>query len=517
MNQTDMTRTARGYIRNIGPKGAAEKFYLGHDKRAAEAKRDRILALWKGIEDRHGSRPGKPAWDASTLSEAKAIAKGENPLIGKPDYEPADAYFTRVQLIGGTPALPDVYEAGRNDRLNALRDAQQGLAGPERDSSRVTGQTLYGAIAAYQAWVMVEYSASDNAKTKVDQMKTVMDYVPNCDLGDLGYKSCDEVFGTFRRRPVGKRYRKPMSRKSCSNYIGEIGRFFRWLHLSEDWNWRKPQDFSEISRTPKERDEDKEKAGEDVPTYTRVQLEILNKYATPIERVFLLLGLNCSYGADQAGRLKIGHIHLNGKVNYLKRTRIKSGVKSIHLLWNQTVEALQWALDRRESHDPGDILLLTAKALPFFRKTDGGNNCGSIPRLWGRLLQRIKKDHPKFPMLPFNSLRDTSANFIRKIAGGEIASIHLAHMHQSKDENLRRYTNEPRKIHWRAIKKLERYLASIFTAAGPEPFGKKIRATIGINKVERIGELRREGMKAPEIASTLHISQATVYRYLRGK
>ena len=32
-----------------------------------------------------------------------------------------------------------------------------------------------------------------------------------------------------------------------------------------------------------------------------------NEYATPIERLFLLLGLNCAYGADQAGRLRIGY------------------------------------------------------------------------------------------------------------------------------------------------------------------------------------------------------------------
>ncbi|MFN4260797.1 MAG: hypothetical protein ACK4RK_15990 [Gemmataceae bacterium] len=59
-------------------------------------------------------------------------------------------------------------------------------------------------------------------------------------------------FAIFRRHPVSQQYKKPMSRKSCSNYIGELGRFFHWLYLSKDWNWRKPEDYDAISRRPRE-------------------------------------------------------------------------------------------------------------------------------------------------------------------------------------------------------------------------------------------------------------------------
>lgn len=94
-------------------------------------------------------------------------------------------------------------------------------------------------------------------------------------------------------------------------------------------------------------------------------------------------------------------------------------------------------------------------------------------------MKRVRVDFPEFPVLPFNSLRDTSANMIRQVAGEEVASLHLAHKHQSKDENLGRYTNPVRKRHFRAIRVLERKLESVFAAAGPTPWSRRHEAGRG--------------------------------------
>src|SRR5262249_39545360 len=155
-----------------------------------------------------------------------------------------------------------------------------------------------------------------------------------------------------------------------------------------------------------------------VPTWSVEQLAILNEYALPLERVFLLLGLNCAYGADQAGRLRISHLHLaneEGKASYIRRIRRKKKILAITRLWSQTVQALQWALERRkgQKHEQ-DFLLLTENGLPYWRQTKGGNHSQLIPNLWQKLLDRVVKDRPDFPRLPFNSLRDTSCNMIRE-------------------------------------------------------------------------------------------------------
>src|SRR5581483_1922429 len=96
---------------------------------------------------------------------------------------------------------------------------------------KLTGQMLHQALKAYQDHIRKEYMeadgyVTDNGKTKLDQCKQLQTYITDCDLGSLDYQGCDEVFGIFRKRPVSKRYEKPMARKSCTNLIGELGRFF---------------------------------------------------------------------------------------------------------------------------------------------------------------------------------------------------------------------------------------------------------------------------------------------------
>ena len=532
MRQTSLKRTKRGYVRNLGrlASGSQPKFYLGHDRAIANQRLQQITILWQHIEAWHAGRPGKAIWNDDTLQAAKAIEGGEPaslaPFTLSTGSEQPEKYFARIAALRKAgldvrAADGSQFDLGRQDLVGDIEHSHASL---ERTigSSRATGQLLHEALRAYQEAIKVEYKdstdglLSDNGKTKIDQIKTIMTYLPDQDLGQLDYHGCDQLFGIFRRRPVSKRYGKPMARKSCTNYIGELGRFFRWLHLSTHFRWRKPEDFDLISRTPRELDDDVEHESADTPVWTIGQLKILNEYALPIERVFLLLGLNCSYGADQAGRLRISHLYLSEtKTSYIRRVRRKKKTRSMHLLWKQTVEGLRWSLKRREGQkSESEFIILTDGGRPYWSKTKGGNRTQAIPRLWDRLLNRIQRDHPEFPRLPFNSLRDKSANMVRRLGGEETASLHLAHKHQSKDENLNRYTNPVRKKHFNVLRKLEQKLQPIFEAAGSDPWAVAKRSYIGNAKIKQIVELRSQGVKASVIARKLGVSVATIYRYV---
>lgn len=532
MRETSLKRTRRGYVRNLGrlSSGSQPKFYLGHDREIAIERLERITTLWRHIESWHFSRPGKPTWDDDTLQAAKALGRGEPAALDRRNFseglEQPEAYFARINALrlAGVPICPIdelKFDTGRQD-LSGDIDRSHAVLSQVTGTKQATGQSLHEALRAYQDAIKVEYKdstdglLSDNGKTKIDQINTIMSYLPNQDLGQLDFHGCDQVFGIFRRRPISKRYEKPMARKSCANYIGELGRFFRWLHLTTHFRWRKPEDFDLISRTPRELDDDVEHESADTPVWTIDQLKILNEYALPIERIFLLLGLNCSYGADQAGRLRVGHLHLSETgTSYIRRVRRKKKTRSMHLIWSQTVDGLRWALKRRErqKHD-SDFLLLMESGQPYWSKTKGGNRTQAIPNLWNRLLDRIQKDHPKFPRLPFNSLRDTSANFVRRIGGEETASLHLAHKHQSKDENLNRYTNPVRKKHFRVLRRLEQKFKVVFDAAGVDPWADPKKNYIGLAKIKQIVDLRAQGVKIAEIARKLEVSAATVYRHI---
>jgi hypothetical protein len=249
MRSTSLKRTNRGYVRNLGrlPQGGQPKFYLGHDRELAARRLKQIAALWQVVEDLHASRrrPGPPVWDANYLGMARDLATGEAPQVVKGDYEPPEDYYQRVNRLANRldaevkPAQPFLYTTGREDiRARITEDQAKLVQGAKSQTGRreATGQTLHQALKAYQRAIEREYrdadgTISDNGKTKVAQLRTILAYVPDSDLGDLDFAATDELFGIFRRRPASKRYGTPMAKKSCTNYIGELGRFFRWLHL----------------------------------------------------------------------------------------------------------------------------------------------------------------------------------------------------------------------------------------------------------------------------------------------
>ncbi len=259
-------------------------------------------------------------------------------------------------------------------------------------------------------------------------------------------------------------------------------------------------------------------------TWTAPELKLLHEYSNPLERIFFLLGLNCVYGADQAGRLRVNHLHLALSVDqksFIRRIRRKKKVRSIHVLWSVTEAGLRWALARRTASDDNDFVLLNRNGNPYWRQTKGGNRAQDIPRLWSRLLRRVQKDHADFRRLPFNSLRDTSADIIRRIAGEEIASLHLAHKHQSPDENLGRYTNPRRRRHAKALRKLELELVTVFDdVSDPFPADQiKVQnsggANLSLERSKRIERLHSQGFKRKKIAEIVGVSTSAVWRHTR--
>ena len=469
-------------------------------KRTTKRRKQRIEQLWEQEQVR-----GVP-WTPLTIEMAKSIARG------KPFHLESDNPHEYANLQRTFPMV--TFEIPQPVQSKMEKTAAELEREAQTYRYLTKGQTLFQAIAAYQDHVKAEYleddgHVTDNGKTKLDQCKQLLSYLPDCDLGGLDWVRCDELFGILRKRPHSKRHKRSMARKSCTNLIGELGRFFNWLHLNPNWNWRKPEDFHLIKKSPRELDEDVEREAADVPVFSADQIKTLLQHALPMERVFILLALNCAYGADQLGRLRTSHLHLNENgVSYIRRIRRKKKTRSIHLLWEPTVRAIRWALEQRKDND-APILLLNEAGKPYWYKTKGGNRSQQIPNAWYRLLNRIRK-HSPFPKHGFNTLRDTSAQWVRDIAGEETASLHLAHKRQSRDENLRRYTNSARKRHFKALRKLERKLEQVFTVLEAEP----PKNQIGLEKVDLIKALHKKGVPIMEIARTVGVSQGTVYRHV---
>lgn len=80
---------------------------------------------------------------------------------------------------------------------------------------------------------------------------------PDVPLAILDFTRCQEIYDFWRNRPLNLRTEEPLSLKHCSSHIGELNRFFKWLHTSDKFAWRRPQDFdlieNKVKRLPSDR------------------------------------------------------------------------------------------------------------------------------------------------------------------------------------------------------------------------------------------------------------------------
>jgi len=243
MRNTPLKRTKKGYTRSIGRRadGSVPKFLLGHDKAAAEARRDAIIALWVEIEKRTGptrryssgnieTTAGGPFWSPEEEAKAKAIARGEGITIAPNRNDDAPAYFERInrlrELMPVDPMFPAHHESGHEELMAELLQIKSRLLGEKNKHKELTGQTLFQAIEAFRQTLLTKDDGiKDGEKTLADQLKSLPSYLKDCDLGQLDFMGCDECYGVFRNRPVTRRYGTRMEKKSARNLISALNQF----------------------------------------------------------------------------------------------------------------------------------------------------------------------------------------------------------------------------------------------------------------------------------------------------
>ena len=164
------------------------------------------------------------------------------------------------------------------------------------------------------------------------------------------------------------------------------------------------------------------------------------------------------------------------------------------LLWPEAAQAIEWAIERRRKQ-PGfaddALLCLTDRGLPFAGQTEGGNNSSRIGKHWsGSLLRRVLRDYPNFRRLPPKSLRKTSGNMIREIAGGEIMAVFHCRGQAVKGDHLADvYSNRPFGKVFRAIEQLRENLQPMFESVQGDPFPRVVKKggpNIILATIERI-------------------------------
>ena len=362
-----------------------QKFYLGTDPAAAALANQRLDRLWAIIEcEASGS---DAIWDRLTLDIGKAIAKGMSEFKATPPPNmPPHNYVGYLQelarrfpIIAFVPADPDYFALGVKMKSTAnvkvINDAKESI-------SRASGYlkeldlpvpasetTLHQTLDAFAEHIRrtaltpaVEGESqvtSPYGNTQIRTANRLKERHQDMPLSALNLNTIQAMVDYWRARPVVKGTNKPITVRTAQNHIKQIKEFFRWLHKNSDYEWRKPEDFDDLVVSVKSNL--REKAARVSPiavdTYQLDELCILYKYATPFERLFFLLGLNCGFGQAEIATILVKEIELlkrhsherllgfvsTEKDSFIRKIRPKTEVYGEWLLWHETVEALQWA------------------------------------------------------------------------------------------------------------------------------------------------------------------------------
>jgi hypothetical protein len=283
----------------------------------------------------------------------------------------------------------------------------------------------------------------------------------------------------WTNRPKSKKTGVHYKHTSTRHRLKELERFFTWLDVTNEFAWEKPRGYDSISRKITELAEDHEQSG--VVTkqvYSPVQLAVINKHADGIERLLLYLGLNCAFGAAEAGRLTVDELLFNHEHEYSERLafettsedsfirlrRPKSSMFGEWLLWPETVKMLRWGVTRCQELRSVFVICKDDGEMLYNEKARNAQR--PFASIWNDLVARARKSDSSLPKLPFGSLRDTLPDRIRHKYYDELASICLAHKTSYKaDRLLDAYGNKPFGRLHTAIRQLREEYAPVFKAA----------------------------------------------------
>jgi hypothetical protein len=562
------TDSRGNYRRDLGRKRSAEgkprqqRFYLGRDFREATVRYLKLGNCWSAVEKRWQTErlTEQPLWDVATLHIALCVSRGDAECVidaalckevsgpkGQSKSQEVDpgsrgdrrsaeqfqTWFGKLQTDFGSiiPLRLAVAEEAAAETEDQVRHFRHRVA--ETGKLAVGPQTLHVALAAFADWYRAKYQDADGrpseyANSCCDQIATLVEHAEDIPLSGFGRTAIEGLIDCWRNRPVLKRGNRATAATAVS-HIKRIRSFIRWLHKSRDFDWQHPFDYEVIPVRISSTSADMP-ARYDPPqaeTYTADELATLWQYAIPRERLLTILALNCGFGQRELGRLQQEEVFLNqphGHVPGLFGSWIKRFLRTPPIygewqLWPETEAALAWYMRHRPETEES-ALLVNANGKALVLKTKGNNRNGSIANAWLRLLDRVCHDQPGFRRLSFNKLRKTGARLVREMAGGEVADIYACQRPPKRSNSrseLRNNRGQPFTKLFSALALVRENLSQAFAAVHdpfPEEAKKGNGGCISPRMVERVAELRQQGLQYAQIAEALGIGKSTVTKYV---
>ncbi|QDV69001.1 hypothetical protein Poly24_27150 [Rosistilla carotiformis] len=540
--------------------GKQPRFNLGTDKAQAHRRMNRLFELW----DENVAVNGEDVWSPLALDFAQDVAKGKRQI----EYpfqshfleadDPAAEYAQMLEVerqrfpsLDLVPTNLQIYATGCEsneqlvaDEVRQLQDRLKELGALPpivKLPQKLIAGTLHEALDRY---------AEDDVKSRniwpeskrlkqsghrrlemIDRFKERHDDLP---LSLLGRDACKDMLRFWCQRPPVKNRKSgkfdgpPIAVSTARHHRKELDRFFKWLDSSDEFAWKLPRGFTTLDRaiSPTEEEFAQRLSVVQKDVYSVQELAELNRNATVLERLFLFIGLNCGMGAAELGRLKSQDILLfhkhefqdrlgfesTSRDSFIRYLRPKTSVFGEWLLWPETVQLVQWGLERSRQIG-SELIFVSEKGTPWYNVQHNKNPQAKFTNTFNRLIKRVQKSDPEFRRLAFGTLRDTLPNILRIRHSSEMASLCLAHGSTYRgDKLIDCYTNKPFGRFHDLMRSARNHLEPVFQASPEDPTAAPIQQYIPLNVRRKIQEMLDSKTPASKIATECGVSAATVYR-----
>ena len=433
--------------------------------------------------------------------------------------------------LGESTVNPGVLGGIRHVAMGRLNEAAETIAGIDRTPHKVVApipESLHEALKVYQLHAEHKDPTNHDRHGKIRQL---LERHPDQPLATLGIDACRDLFIYWRQRPHRHDGKEQYTVKRSREQLAELVRFLGWLHLSENFRWREPDDFRRLNRSIfKPARKSKSILQSKMPIFKIDDLATLVRNAGMPEKLWIIWCLNNSHGAAEVGRVQWEDIYLDQDHpwraeglniweggNWTGFLRPKTDVLGWWMLWDETVELLlEWKEQCRSVFGrevaPDDTLIVRESGAPLY-----GMNKNAQSAFYNQF-ERLKKQCERmgFPVadLPPGTLRNQFSDW----CGGEeadatVASVALSHGIPHKGDKLlyKHYSNRPWKRLFEKQQEYRKYCRPVLDAIKEKPplppkmreFSELWRKLFG-KQMERV----------TAAAKALEVSNTTIYRYL---
>jgi hypothetical protein len=373
-----------------------------------------------------------------------------------------------------------------------------------------SGETIHQALDVFLVH-KITHKPAEYARNIGVRLLLLKRNIADAPLSSLTADKLDQVLAMFAARPLGAKG-DPLRRNTIRHTLSLFREFVHWLDRSE-FSWEQPRGYffprTRIKPLVAERVKPRR--------YFKIaELRTIWEYASPWERALICLSLNCGFSKRELATLQQGEIVTRKDGKYIARYRHKTDVYGEWLLWEETIQALDYLQQHKKDGSP--FVLTKIRGGSLDGTTASGNESPVIRAHWDRLMKRIKKDDPSFYRLPYSFLRKTGATLIRRLAkkrATELASMYLSHgeRRDSDDPNLSYYAGRHWRLLHRELLRMRSKLQSVFNAVKNPWSGQRV--LISPRKREEVLLLKSQGLTRRAIAAKVGLHRHTVGKILK--